>query len=123
MITRRQGLKSALALGALRVAGEKPTIAKTVRAEQSRRKIPGFGKEARSGHLSNLHEVPEAVRAGVRDNLGSHWNHSRYWDILTPGGAKQPSGDLKVAIEAAFSSVAAMSDKAGAAGVARFGSG
>ena len=39
------------------------------------------------------------------------------------GGAKEPSGDLKSAIDGAFGSVSAMSNKMDAAGVARFGSG
>jgi Fe-Mn family superoxide dismutase len=29
--------------------------------------------------LSNLAAVPENVRAGVRNNVGGHWNHSFFW--------------------------------------------
>ena len=42
---------------------------------------------------------------------------------MTPGGTKEPSGDLKSAIDNTFGSVSTMSDKVNAAGVARFGSG
>ena len=35
--------------------------------------------------------IPEAVRAPVRNNLGGHWNHTFFWDVMTPGGAKEPA--------------------------------
>jgi Fe-Mn family superoxide dismutase len=73
--------------------------------------------------LANLAAVPENVRAGVRNNVGGHWNHSFFWELMAPGGAKEPGGDLKSAIEAAFGGVPAMTDKVNAAGGARFGSG
>jgi Fe-Mn family superoxide dismutase len=73
--------------------------------------------------LSNLNAAPETVRAGVRNNVGGHWNHTFFWELMTPGGAGEPSGDLKSSIDSAFGSVSAMSDKVNAAGVARFGSG
>ncbi len=73
--------------------------------------------------LSNLAAVPENVRAGVRNNVGGHWNHSVFWELMAPGGAKEPGGDFKSAIEAAFGGVPAMTDKVNAAGGARFGSG
>jgi superoxide dismutase, Fe-Mn family len=73
--------------------------------------------------LADLAKVPEAVRAGVRNNVGGHWNHAFFWDLMTPGGAKEPSGDLKAAIEKDFGSLNSMADKVNAAGGARFGSG
>ena len=44
--------------------------------------------------VSNLSAVPEAVRGPVRNNLGGHWNHTFFWDLMTPGGARTPTGDL-----------------------------
>ena len=38
----------------------------------------------------------------VRNNLGGHWNHTFFWELMTPGGAKEPAGDLKAAIDRAF---------------------
>src|SRR5262245_65597422 len=40
--------------------------------------------------LSNLSAVPEAVRTPVRNNLGGHWNHSVFWELMAPGGAQAP---------------------------------
>jgi len=73
--------------------------------------------------LSNLGAVPENVRTGVRNNVGGHWNHTFFWELMAPGGAKEPSGDLKSAIDSTFGSIATMSDRVNAAGGARFGSG
>ena len=72
---------------------------------------------------SNLGAAPEAVRTGVRNNVGGHWNHTFFWELMAPGGAKEPTGDLKSAIDSTFGGAAAMSDKVNAAGAARFGSG
>ena len=73
--------------------------------------------------LSDLSRVPLDVRTGVRNNLGGHWNHSFFWVLMTPGGAKEPSGEFKAAIDRDFKSVNEMIDKVNAAGLGRFGSG
>jgi superoxide dismutase, Fe-Mn family len=73
--------------------------------------------------VSNLSAVPEAVRTPVRNNMGGHWNHVFFWDIMTPGGAKAPSGDLKSAIDGAFGDFDKMKAAVKQAAMTRFGSG
>jgi len=73
--------------------------------------------------LSNLSAVPEGVRTLIRNNLGGHWNHAFFWDLMTPGGAKAPAGDLKSAIDGAFGDVDKMKAAMKTAGLGRFGSG
>ena len=73
--------------------------------------------------FADLGKVPEAIRTPVRNNLGGHLNHSFFWELMTPGGAKEPSGDLKAAIDQAFGGFPQFSDKLNTAGLGRFGSG
>jgi Fe-Mn family superoxide dismutase len=84
---------------------------------------PDIGKTPIETILADLTKVPETVRTAVRNNVGGHWNHTFFWELMTPGGAKAPSGDLKAAIDSAFSNVAGLADKVNAAGGGRFGSG
>lgn len=73
--------------------------------------------------LANLAAVPEAVRQGVRNNLGGHWNHTFFWDLMSPGGGKIPTGDLKSAIDGSFGDFDKMKAAVKAAALGRFGSG
>ena len=38
-------------------------------------------------------------KPAVRNNGGGHYNHSLFWELLTPGGSKEPVGHVKAAIE------------------------
>ena len=73
--------------------------------------------------LRNLDSLPEAIRTAVRNNGGGFENHALFWQIMTPGGAASPSGDLAAAIDAAFGSLDAFKQKLAAAAAGQFGSG
>ncbi len=61
--------------------------------------------------------------AAVRNNAGGFYNHNIYWDVIAPGGAKNPEGELLSAINEAFGSVDAFKDEFAKAAATRFGSG
>jgi len=73
--------------------------------------------------LRDLNRVPEAVRTAVRNNGGGHYNHTMFWEIMKPGGAKAPSGELASAINAAFGSTDELIKLVNDAALKRFGSG
>ena len=73
--------------------------------------------------LGKIDQVPEDIRTAVRNNGGGHHNHTLFWDILTPGGAKEPNGKLAEAINATFGSFEELKAKVNQAGATRFGSG
>ena len=41
----------------------------------------------------------------VRNNGGGHYNHTMFWEIMSPNGGGLPTGDLAAAIDAAFGSL------------------
>jgi Fe-Mn family superoxide dismutase len=73
--------------------------------------------------ISNLGDIPEAIRGAVRNNGGGHANHSLFWSIMGPNGGGEPAGALGEAIQSAFGSFDAFKEKFEAAGATRFGSG
>lgn len=73
--------------------------------------------------VSNLDAVPENIRTAVRNNGGGHYNHSLFWQLLSPNGGGEPSGALLDAINAKFGSFSAFKDEFAKAAAGRFGSG
>ena len=57
--------------------------------------IEGTNLEGKS-----IEEICKAADTpALRNNGGGHYNHSLFWEILTPNGAKEPVGNVKKAIE------------------------
>jgi Fe-Mn family superoxide dismutase len=54
--------------------------------------------------LAGLDSLPEGIRGAVRNNGGGYVNHALFWNVMTPGGASAPTGNLAAAIDAAFGS-------------------
>jgi Fe-Mn family superoxide dismutase len=73
--------------------------------------------------LQNLDSLPEDKRMPVRNNGGGHWNHTFFWQLMSPDGGGEPDGALKDAIDQAFGNVNTMKQQVNEAGVKRFGSG
>jgi superoxide dismutase, Fe-Mn family len=73
--------------------------------------------------LQNLAAIPDDKRGAVRNNAGGHYNHSLFWQWMSPDGGGAPDGDLAAAIDAAFGSFDEFKGKLKAAGVGQFGSG
>jgi superoxide dismutase, Fe-Mn family len=73
--------------------------------------------------LEHLSSLPEDKRGPVRNNAGGHYNHSLFWEWMSPDGGGEPDGALRSAIDAAFGSFDDFKANLKAAGVGRFGSG
>lgn len=72
--------------------------------------------------LARLNELPEGIRATVRNNGGGHANHSMFWPVMGGKGG-EPDSTLGASIARDFGSFAALKESVGRAGVGRFGSG
>lgn len=57
-------------------------------------KAPSLEGKSLVSLLSGLAEVPEEVQTAVRNNGGGHYNHSLFWQWMSPQGGGQPSGEL-----------------------------
>ncbi|WP_100331575.1 superoxide dismutase SodA [Bacillus xiapuensis] len=73
--------------------------------------------------IANLDAVPENIRTAVRNNGGGHANHSLFWQILSPNGGGEPTGELADAINNKFGSLDKFKDAFAQAAAGRFGSG
>ena len=82
--------------------------------------IAGTDLEGKS--LEELMKVAGS-NAAVRNNGGGHWNHSLFWQILSPTGGGLPTGALAAALAAKFGSFDAFKETFNKAGATRFGSG
>jgi Fe-Mn family superoxide dismutase len=58
-----------------------------------------------------------------QNNLGGHWNHTFFWDLMTPGGAKEPRARSRPRSKARGRTSPTSRTGFAAAAAARFGSG
>jgi Fe-Mn family superoxide dismutase len=82
--------------------------------------IAGTDLEGKS--LEELMKVAGSNTA-VRNNGGGHWNHSLFWEIISPNGGGLPTGELAAAIDAKFGSFDTFKETFNKAATTRFGSG
>ena len=54
--------------------------------------------------LADVNNLDESIRRAVRNNGGQHSNHSMFWEIMSPNGGGQPTGELASAIDNSFGS-------------------
>jgi superoxide dismutase, Fe-Mn family len=73
--------------------------------------------------LMSLDQVPEKIRAAVKNNAGGQYNHSFFWKILKKSETGKPSGELAKAIDTTFGSFSAFQDKFTETATKVFGSG
>ena len=73
--------------------------------------------------LQNLAEAPESVRTAVRNHGGGHYNHTLFWQCLSPNSTKSPSGGLLEALEAKYGDFQSFVDEFSAKATGVFGSG
>lgn len=62
-------------------------------------------------------------KPAVRNNGGGFYNHNLFWEIMSPNGGGEPTGELAAAINEAFGSFEGFKEKFAQAAATRFGSG
>ncbi len=73
--------------------------------------------------LADIDSVPESIRTAVRNNGGGHANHTLFWEILSPNGGGEPTGELAEALAAKFGTFENFKEEFAKTATTRFGSG
>lgn len=73
--------------------------------------------------LENLLKKISKYSSKMRNNAGGHYNHTLFWNCMTPDSAKKPTGKISDAINATFGSFDNFKTQFGDAAKSRFGSG
>lgn len=83
---------------------------------------PAFASRPLESLLESLDTLPESIREAVRNNGGGHYNHTLFWNSLTP--APQPiAGQLEQAVTQTFGDTTGLASALKAGGSSVFGSG
>ena len=70
-----------------------------------------------------LEDIIEKATGAIFNNAAQVWNHSFYWNCLSPDGGGEPTGELGSAIEKFFGDFTSFREKFTAAATSNFGSG
>ena len=81
------------------------------------------GTELEGKPILNLLSDMDMNNGALRNNGGGYFNHSLFWEVMSPDGGGEPTGELAEAINAAYGSFEAFKDAFSKAAATRFGSG
>jgi Fe-Mn family superoxide dismutase len=81
------------------------------------------GTELEGKSIEDILENLDMNNGSVRNNGGGYFNHSLFWEIMSPNGGGSPTGELADAINNSFESFENFKDTFSTAAKTRFGSG
>jgi len=70
-----------------------------------------------------LADIVKKASGGIYNNAAQHWNHSFFWNCMTPNGGGAPTGALADAINAKFGSFEKFKEEFAKSAAGNFGSG
>ncbi len=85
--------------------------------------IAGTAHEGRSLDEIIVASAGDAAHQGVFNNAAQVWNHSFYWNCMTPNGGEAPTGDLAARIDIDLGGFELFKADFAAAAANQFGSG
>jgi len=85
--------------------------------------VPELQQRTLEELLSDIGTLPESVRTSIRNNGGGHYNHSLFWQWMSPEGGGEPTGELGKALIAKYGNFQAFVDEFNAKALSVFGSG
>lgn len=73
--------------------------------------------------LAQLNELPTDIQTAIRNNGGGHYNHSLFWQWMSPSGGGEPRGELARRINERYGGFQQSVDEFSAQATGLFGSG
>ena len=81
------------------------------------------GTELEGKSIEEILKNLDMSNGAVRNNGGGYFNHNLFWEVMSPNGGGEPTGELADAIAKDFGSFANFKDAFSKAGATQFGSG
>jgi Fe-Mn family superoxide dismutase len=73
--------------------------------------------------LSDLESLPQDVQTAIRNHGGGHYNHSLFWQWMSPSGGGEPTGELANKINDKYGNFQSFVDEFTTKSLGVFGSG
>ncbi|MBI2667719.1 superoxide dismutase [Candidatus Woesearchaeota archaeon] len=86
-------------------------------------KYPNLQNKSVKELLMDLNNIPEDIRTAVRNHGGGHFNHTLFWQIMSPDCGGEPTGEISEAIEEKFGGFEKFKELFSNAAINLFGSG
>ena len=86
-------------------------------------KYPEWQNKTIEEIILSLDKLPEDIKTIVRNNGGGHYNHSMFWEMMTPKKGQTPSGTLLDKLQHSFGDLKTFQEKFGQNAIKIFGSG
>lgn len=84
---------------------------------------PALRERSLEGLLTDIDSLPESVQAAVRNHGGGHYNHSLFWQWMSPDGGGEPTGELAQKLVDRYGSFQSFVDEFTTKSLGVFGSG
>ena len=84
---------------------------------------PALSERPLESLLSDLDTLPDAVRTAVRNHGGGHYNHSLFWQWMSPDGGGEPTGEVATKIAEKYGNFQGFVDEFTTKSLGVFGSG
>ena len=84
---------------------------------------PALRERTLESLLTDLSRLPESVQVAIRNHGGGHYNHSLFWQWMSPDGGGEPTGELAQQLTERYGSFQGFVDEFTAKSLGVFGSG
>jgi len=86
-------------------------------------KAPELKDKSLEDLLRDIDGLPKEVRTAIRNNGGGHYNHTLFWQWMSPDGGSQPDGELAEGLKAKYGGFQKFVDEFSTQAAGVFGSG